>query len=388
MSRCEIVEDFVLTPVCVNVTDQEMDRKCETVLPDPTKPPPTLAPQTCFKKECKNVDTTKLVKECQPVSYEECDIKIEEIIKTECKNFTTNSTEQVCEDKKEHKCKQDFVYVCEEKLPHYGYGHDHGHHHPPPAVTTVAPPLYYGSTTPHYQHQPEVLPPVRVAKYGEKWKVKRDAADIKRDAKADPEADPTLWPTHPALDHPFKDLKKNHYGHGGYGHHYSTTPPPPPPPPPVECQYKPTKKCGYVTKQVCEPKNTTKSEEVCVEIPTQKAEKVCKEKMRMECEVIEKPDRRTECDVTEADPPPPPEGPPPPKPFEKCDFVPRPVQREVCKEVKMKAFTERCMEIPVPKPTVDCGTQMMPLSLKDICVKIDFRLPRQECRLESREDCR
>ena len=140
--------------------------------------------------------------------------------------------------------------------------------------------------------------------------------------------------------------------------------------------------------QVCEPKNTEKTEEVCVEIPTQKADKVCKEKMRMECEVIEKPDRKIECDIFEGEPPPPPGAPPPPKPVEKCEFVPRQIEREVCQDVKMKAFTEECRDFPVIKPEVDCGTQMMPLSLKDICVKIDFRLPRQECKLEKREDCR
>ena len=108
----------------------------------------------------------------------------------------------------------------------------------------------------------------------------------------------------------------------------------------------------------------------------------------MECEVIEKPDRRIECDITPTDPLPPPEAPPPPEPVEKCEFFPVPTEREVCKTVKMKAFTEKCEEIPVGVPAVSCGEQMMPLSLKDICVKIDFRLPRQECKLEKREDCR
>lgn len=190
--RCEIVEDFVFTPVCVNVTDQELDKKCEMVIPE-VKPPEVIDPGVCYTKECKNVDTTKLVKECKPVMYEECDVEIEEIVKTECKNFTTNSTEQVCEDKKEKKCKQDFVYVCEEKLPKYGYAHPHPpahphpgpHPHPPPVTplpkygpTTIAPTLYRHSTTlaPSYEHKPEVLPPVRVPKYGEKWRVRRDAA--------------------------------------------------------------------------------------------------------------------------------------------------------------------------------------------------------------------
>ena len=54
----------------------------------------------------------------------------------------------------------------------------------------------------------------------------------------------------------------------------------------------------------------------------------------------------------------------------------------------MRAFTEKCEEEPVQRPYVDCGTQMMPLSLKDICVKIDFQLPRQDCKLEKRQECR
>ena len=66
----------------------------------------------------------------------------------------------------------------------------------------------------------------------------------------------------------------------------------------------------------------------------------------------------------------------------------RPIEREVCKDVKMRAFTEKCEEEPVQRPYVDCGTQMMPLSLKDICVKIDFQLPRQDCKLEKRQECR
>ena len=107
----------------------------------------------------------------------------------------------------------------------------------------------------------------------------------------------------------------------------------------------------------------------------------------MECEVVEKPDREMECDVVPADPPP---TTPPPPPGKKrvCRFVPKQIQREECKDVKMKAFEEKCSEVPVPRPYVDCGSQMMPLSLKEICVKIDFRLPRQECEKKTREDCR
>ena len=71
--RCKIVKDTVKTPVCVTVSDQMLDKKCEMVLPDPTTPPPTPA-DTCFTKDCKMVDTTKLVKECEPVSYQANDI--------------------------------------------------------------------------------------------------------------------------------------------------------------------------------------------------------------------------------------------------------------------------------------------------------------------------
>ena len=121
------------------------------------------------------------------------------------------------------------------------------------------------------------------------------------------EADASLWPAHSGLDNPFAALKagkphyesaKPHYEtpyHKPVVHSYNPTTPPPPP---VHCEYKPTEKCKYVTKEVCKPEETEKNEEVCVEIPTQKAEKVCKEKLRMECEVVEKPDRRIECDIS------------------------------------------------------------------------------------------
>ena len=96
-----------------------------------------------------------------------------------------------------------------------------------------------------------------------------------------------------------------------------------------------------------------------------------------------------ECDVIEEEIPPP-EIPKIPalEPYEICKSVAKPVEREVCRDVKMKGFTEKCSEVPVEVPSVDCGSQMMPLSLKNICVKIDFKLPRQECETETREDCR
>ena len=107
----------------------------------------------------------------------------------------------------------------------------------------------------------------------------------------------------------------------------------------------------------------------------------------MECEVIEKPDREMECDIIPADPPP---TTPPPPPGKKrvCEFIPKPIVRESCQDVKMKAFTEKCNEVPVSVPAVDCQGQMMPLALKEICITIDFRLPRQECEKKTREDCR
>ena len=58
--RCEIVEDVIETPVCVNVTDIETEEVCELVDADSTPPTPTAPPPTCFKKECKRVDTTTL----------------------------------------------------------------------------------------------------------------------------------------------------------------------------------------------------------------------------------------------------------------------------------------------------------------------------------------
>ena len=193
--------------------------------------------------------------------------------------------------------------------------------------TTTAPPTLYRHSTVS-PHTPKVLPPVRVPKYGDKWRSKRETDELEKPEKRDAEADPSLWPPHTGLDNPFESLKskKPHYGAAPTPYqkpNYHSYNPTTPPPPPVHCEYKPTEKCKYVTKKVCEPKETEKNEEVCVEIPTQKADKVCKEKLRMECEVVEKPDRRIECDITPIDPPPPPEAPPPPEPVEKCEFIPR-----------------------------------------------------------------
>ena len=212
-------------------------------------------------------------------------------------------------------------------------------HHPHPTTVAPLPASHHYSTTASptvYQHStlsphtPGVLPPVRVPKYGSKvpWRSKRETEDPQETEQLEKpekrEADPHLWPPHSGLDHPFKSLKsvKAHYDtpYQKPLHSYNPTTPPPPP---VHCEYKPTEKCKYVTKEVCEPQETEKNEEVCVEIPTQKADKVCKEKLRMECEVVEKPDRRIECDITPTDPPPPPEAPPPPEPVEKCEFIPR-----------------------------------------------------------------
>ena len=143
--RCEIVEDVIETPVCVNVTDIETEEVCELVDADSTPPTPTAPPPECFKKECKRVDTTTLgidsdwvwkkfvkmilflsffsVKECKPVTYEECEVEIiEQSTETKCQNYTTTKIEQECRNKTEETCRQDFEYICHEyKKPHYGY---------------------------------------------------------------------------------------------------------------------------------------------------------------------------------------------------------------------------------------------------------------------------
>ena len=76
--QSQIIEDIINTPVCVNVTDTETEEVCKLVDAEYTPPTPTLPPQTCFKKECKRIDTTTLVKECKPITYQECDVQITE----------------------------------------------------------------------------------------------------------------------------------------------------------------------------------------------------------------------------------------------------------------------------------------------------------------------
>ena len=39
-------------------------------------------------------------------------------------------------------------------------------------------------------------------------------------------------------------------------------------------------------------------------------------------------------------------------------------------------------------PRIECDVVMKQIELKEICVKIDFQLPREECKRKTREDCR
>lgn len=99
------MEESMKTPMCVNVTETIMEEECEYIVPGAPPPPPTTPPQTCFKKECKTVNTVKLVKDCKEVPYETCDAEITEETVKECKEFVTNSTEQECKEVWEEKCR-------------------------------------------------------------------------------------------------------------------------------------------------------------------------------------------------------------------------------------------------------------------------------------------
>ena len=62
------------------------------------------------------------------------------------------------------------------------------------------------------------------------------------------------------------------------------------------------------------------------------------------------------------------------------------VPREVSKGVEM--FREVCDQKPRMVPKVECETRMQEIELKEICLDIDFQLPREECRKEEREECK
>jgi hypothetical protein len=172
------------------VTDQEVDEVCEMIIP-PTEPPTvTPPPPVCFKRDCQTVNTTRLVKECQPIINQECDAVIEDFSEEKCKDVTTTTIEKDCFDKVEEQCRQDFEYVCEEKVttttpkPHYASYQQqptYGGYLPPPATQVP-----YAS----FQASSKILPPVRNAKYGQKLRVKREA----------------IWPNHPGIDNPFHNL--------------------------------------------------------------------------------------------------------------------------------------------------------------------------------------
>ena len=177
--RCEIIEETVKTPVCVTVTDQEVEEVCEFVTPEPRPPPPTPPPQTCYERDCQPTNTTRLVKECRPVVTQQCDAEIETVDEEECRDVTTTHIEEVCSDKVEESCRQDFEYVCQETV-------------------TEAPLNDYG-------YEAKILPPVRQSRYGQRlgegpgdWRRKRKRRD------ANYNVDP--WPRHPGIDNPFSSL--------------------------------------------------------------------------------------------------------------------------------------------------------------------------------------
>ena len=71
-----------------------------------------------------------------------------------------------------------------------------------------------------------------------------------------------------------------------------------------------------------------------------------------------------------------------------CTYTPRPETREVCQDVTMRAFAEECRQVPKLIPKVECDRDMKPIPLKEICVKVDLQLPREECKWETRKECK
>ena len=69
-----------------------------------------------------------------------------------------------------------------------------------------------------------------------------------------------------------------------------------------------------------------------------------------------------------------------------CTYTPRPETREVCQDVTMRAFAEECRQVPKLIPKVECDRDMKPIPLKEICVKVDLQLPREECKWETRKE--
>lgn len=351
----------------------ESEEICELVDAESTTPPPTLPPPTCFEKVCKRINTTTLVKECEPVTYQECDVEIiEQSSETKCESYNTTRIEQQCYNKTEENCRQDFEYICHEyKKPHYGYPAPkkpvygstpvpihhpakpvyvstpapiHIHSTPKPAVSlpvystspapvysSSAPPVYSTPAPPVYSTSASapVLPPVIQPNYGT--------------TPAPPVYSSTTLPPVPELPQPgfrqpkygsklFRGKREAEAFHPDPWPEFEKVDPWPKHPgidpyvkkipkrpkgygyvteaPHIKCSYKPTKNCTKMVEEICEPKEVNTEEEICIDVPTQKANKVCKDKFRMECEVVEKPDREMECDVVPL--PPPPTLPPPP----------------------------------------------------------------------------
>ena len=62
--------------------------------------------------------------------------------------------------------------------------------------------------------------------------------------------------------------------------------------------------------------------------------------------------------------------------------------REVCQDVTVTVDTAVCQEVPVSRPSVECQTKMKEIQLKEICLDIEVQLPREECDVVEKKECK
>lgn len=393
-SRCEVIGEEISTPVCVTITEQEVEEFCEDKPVD----------VKCFEKDCKPSTRTTLEKVCNPKTEQVCETVLDEMKEEKCKTIVQSKIEEVCRMETEEKCTTEFEYVCQNTSPapkqpaepiatlstEYGVpladpvsrSDDLRISRSDPTISTVTARSTTKSTETTQRVRLSTTEATSTSKTRGLSRVRhrvRFGSRVKRD-----------WPQHPGLDPPFGSTASSFPNFPvDYTASLGTTYFPQEVPtqsygnaeqeqPAVQCEYKPRKNCTQIPRQFCDQVAKEIPEEICLTVPKQVARKVCNPVTRNNCDVVSKVEKTEKCDLV-----------PSKVPTQRvCNFRPRPVDREVCQDVQMQAFREECQQIPKTVPKVECKSTMKPIELKEICINVDLQLPREECSTSVKQDCR
>ena len=104
-TKCEVLSEDVMMPVCVEVVDQEVEEYCEEV----------ATTMECFKSACKNVTRPVFMKSCRDVMDEKCEVIIEQETQEKCTKVDVVKYEEVCNRITVEECYDAEEWVCEDE---------------------------------------------------------------------------------------------------------------------------------------------------------------------------------------------------------------------------------------------------------------------------------